>query len=588
MKEFSKVTRIDWRGPVHRGIQDKEDSDQAGYSERGRVALLVGSSGNKNLLADHLREFCDLIEPNGSILVPGSFDIAIVDINGLRQWREQLLDAKVREEPTFLPVILVLSSRELRHRFKSFWDTIDEFIISPIDRREFTERVSMLLRTRWLALAQRSYLAYVVNHDRVTGLPNKNLFMDRLTDAVRDASILNKQLYVTTVHIPLSQVMKSLGHYGLERVASSCSSRLVSLLRGEVSVARLAPEEWGLVLSPGATLSRALEICGRIRLLASAPVDVDGERIHLTPYMGVGIYPDDGEDAHSVLDSAMSALSEAKGKDSPDPVFYSRDIQHDALRFIRTETRLHEALEKQQFELWYQPQVDLKSRKPVGVEALVRWRLPGGELVPPGEFLPVAESTGQIKTIDRWVLEQACATMRAWRQDNLGIRHVSVNVTAEDIEMPDFVEFVEKTLDRYRLPPPTLELELTETALFEASSENLDKLNRLRTYGVSIAVDDFGKGYSSLSYLHKLPITTLKIDKEFVDNVTSSQTDAAITETIVWLARKFDLETIAEGVETQEQVEFLRSLNVSTGQGFFYARPMPESKLREWLLKGAG
>jgi EAL domain-containing protein (putative c-di-GMP-specific phosphodiesterase class I)/GGDEF domain-containing protein len=520
------------------------------------------------------------VEPSGPLLKPGSFDIAIVDIEGLRQWQKQLLDAKLREEPTFLPVVLVVSNSELRHRFKTFWDTIDEFIISPIDRREFTERVSMLLRTRRLALTQRSHLAYLVNYDRMTGLPNQNLFMDRLMDSVRDASILNKQVHITVIHIPLSRIMKSLGYHGLERVAAKCSTRLVALLRAEVSIARLTTEEWGLIHRPGDTLNHVLEICSRIQLLADEPIDVRGERIHLAPRIGIGVYPDDSSDAKGALDCAMAALSEAKGIT---PVFYSRRIQHEALRFIRTESRLHEALEKEQFELCFQPQLNLKSERPIGVEALVRWRLPSGELVPPGEFLAVATSTGQIQGIDRWVLEKACAAMDLWRHDNLGLERISVNVTVKDIEAPDFVEFTKKMLDKYQLPPPSLELELTETTLFEISNKNLEKLNFIRAYGVSIAVDDFGKGYSSLNYLHKLPITTLKIDKEFVSNVISSSTDAAITETIVWLAKRFNLETVAEGVETKEQIEFLRSLGVTTAQGFFYSSPIPESKLREWI-----
>jgi EAL domain-containing protein (putative c-di-GMP-specific phosphodiesterase class I)/GGDEF domain-containing protein len=578
MKEPSKVTRIEWRGSVHRKAENTDDdSDEF---RKGRIMLLLGSDGNRGILASHLRQFFDLVEPSGLLIKPESFDIAIVDIDGLRQWRKQLLNAKLREEPTFLPVVLVVSSSELRRRFKTFWDTIDEFIISPIDRREFTERVSMLLRTRQLALTQRSHLAYLVNYDRVTGLPNQNLFMDRLMDAVRDASILNKQLHITVIHIPLSRIMKSLGYDGLERVAAKCSTRLVALLRKEVSIARLTTEEWGLIHRPGDTLNCVLEICGRIQLLADEPIDVRGEWIHLAPRIGIGVYPDDSSDAKGALDCAMAALSEAKGIA---PVFYSRRIQHEALRFIRTESRLHEALEKEQFELWFQPQLSLKSERPIGVEALVRWRLPSGELVPPGEFLAVATSTGQIQRIDRWVLEKACATMDLWRHANLGLERISVNVTVKDIEAPDFVEFTEKMLDKYQLPPPYLELELTETALFEISNKNLEKLNLLRSYGVSIAVDDFGKGYSSLNYLHKLPITTLKIDKEFVSNVISSSTDAAITETIVWLAKKFNLETVAEGVETKEQVEFLRSLGVTTVQGFFYSAPIPEPKLREWI-----
>ncbi|MGR6035478.1 MAG: putative bifunctional diguanylate cyclase/phosphodiesterase [Candidatus Nitrosoglobus sp.] len=578
MKKPSKITRIEWRGSVYR--KEGSTDDENDESRKDRVTLLIGSNGNRELLANYLSQFFDIVEPNGPLLKPGSFDIAIVDIEGLRQWRKQLLDVKLREEPTFLPVVLVVSSSELRRRFKTFWDTIDEFIISPIDRREFTERVSMLLRTRRLALAQRSHLAYLVNYDRVTGLPNQNLFMDRLMDSVRDASILNKQIHITMIHIPLSRIMKSLGYHDLEWVAAKCSTRLVALLRTELSIARLTTEEWGLIHRPGDTLNRVLEICGRIQLIADEPIDVRGERIHLIPRIGIGVYPDDSSDAKGALDCAMAALSEAKGTA---PVFYSRKIQHEALKFIRTESRLHEALEKEQLELWFQPQLNLKNKKPIGVEALVRWRLPNGELVPPGEFLTVATSTGQIQRIDRWVFEKACAAMDLWRHDNLGLERISVNVTVQDIEAPDFVEFTKKVLGKYQLPPHSLELELTETALFEISNENLEKLNLLRSHGVSIAVDDFGKGYSSLNYLHKLPITTLKIDKEFVNNVISNSTDAAITETIVWLAKKFNLETVAEGVENKEQAEFLLSLGVTTAQGFFYSPPMPGSKLREWI-----
>ncbi|QBQ55915.1 putative bifunctional diguanylate cyclase/phosphodiesterase [Nitrosococcus wardiae] len=580
MKERTKVTWVEWRGPVHPRTESTAAANKNDESRKSQVMLLVESSGNRALLTQDLCQFCDLVEPSAPSLNPQSFDMAIVDMGGLRRWKVQLLDAKQREEPVFLPVILIISPSELRYPFKKFWDVIDEFIISPINRQEFTERVSMLLRTRQLALTQRSHLAYLVNYDRLTGLPNQNLFIEHLTDSVRDASILNQQVHVTVVHIPLSRTMKSLGHRGLERVASNCSTRLVVLLREEVLVARLTTEEWGLIHRPGETLNRVLEICGRIQLLADDSIPVRGEHIHLAPRIGIGVYPDDSSDANGTLDCAMAALSEAKGAI---PVFYSRQIQHEALRFIRTESRLHEALNKEQFELWFQPQISFKSGIPVGVEALVRWRLPSGEYVPPNEFLTVAASTGQIQRIDRWVLEKACATMDAWRHDNLRLERVSVNVTVEDIDAPDFVEFVQKILHQYQLPPPSLELELTETALFETNTKNLKKLNLLRSDGISIAVDDFGKGYSSLNYLHKLPITTLKIDKEFVENVMNSSTSAAIVETIVWLAKKFKLETVAEGIETKDQAEFLRSLGVTTAQGFFYGRPMPESKLRKWI-----
>ncbi|HEX7030050.1 MAG TPA: EAL domain-containing protein [Gammaproteobacteria bacterium] len=577
MNGHNKPVQLAWRATAAEG----GSAENAEQDARGRVLLLVGPGGNRERLAEHLRLQHDVLEPAGDVFPQEGFDLAVVDAAGFRQWHQQLMDVKTREEPTFLPVMLVLSRRDLRYRLRAFWDFIDEFVIAPIDRSEFTERVAMLLRARRLAVAQRAHLAYLVNHDRATGLPNKNLFMDRLVNAVREASVLDKSVYVTMVRLPLSRILKSLGHHGLERAAVNCSTRLRALLGNDVSLSRLTTEEWGLVHQPGTPMTDVIEICSRVQRLADEPVHVGNERIHLAPRIAVAQYPEDASDAAGTLDCAMSALSEASGTE---PVFYSRNVQQQALRFIRTEAHLHEALEKEQFELWFQPQLRLADRGMVGVEALVRWRLPGGELVPPGDFMAVAEASGLISRIDRWVLESACRTMRAWRASGAGIERVAVNVSAEDIKDSDFADFVIRTLERYELPPSSLELELTETTLFEISAENLEKLDRLRDYGISIAVDDFGTGYSSLSYLHKLPITTLKIDKAFVDNVNSNTTNEAITRTIVWLAKNFGLETVAEGIETEEQATYLRTMDVVTGQGFLYARPMPEKALREWLL----
>lgn len=563
---------IGWRGSSGGSISIEElttlDENQC-----GRVLLLARTGGNREQLLAHLRQHYEVLEPAEAALSLESFDLAVVEARCFWQWRRHLMEAKRREEPVFLPVMLVLAQRDLKHRLKAFWDVVDEFVIAPIERHEFTERAAMLLRTRRLALTQRAHLAYLVNHDRATDLPNKNLFMDRLINAVRDAAVLNTRLYMLVIHIPLARIMKSLGHHGLERAAMVCSMRLKTLLAEELSLARLTTEEWGVIARPGTSMDAVLEICRRIQVLADEPLTVLGERIHVLPRIGIGVYPDDASNAAHTLDCAIAALSQIEAEQ---PVFYSRDVQHQALRHIRTEARLHQALDEGQFELWYQPQVRLSDRKLVGVEALIRWRLPSGALVPPGDFMAVAEATGLIRDVDRWVLDNACAAMRRWRSEGNAPARIAVNVSAEDIKAADFAELVVHTLEQYKLPPPTLELELTETTLFEISAENLSKLNALKEYGVSVAIDDFGTGYSSLSYLHQLPITTLKIDKAFVDDVTHNQTNQAITRTIVWLAKNFNLELVAEGIETPAQAHYLASLDVQTGQGFLYGRPAPE------------
>lgn len=569
---------ICWRGSSSDSIltESLKTVDEK-YSER--VLLLACSGGNREQLLTHLQQRYEVVmEPDEPALSLPPFDLAVIEARSFWQWRHHLMEAKRREEPAFLPVMLVLPRRDVRRRLKAFWDVVDEFVVAPIDRNEFTERAAMLLRTRRLALTQRAHLAYLVNHDRATDLPNKNLFMDRFINAVRDAAVLDTRLYVMVIHVPLARIMKSLGHHGLERAAIACSARLKALLAEELSLARLTTEEWGLIPRPGTAMDVILEICRRIQLLAEKPLLVLGERIHVSPRIGIGVYPDDASNAANTLDCAITALSQAEAEQ---PVFYSRNIQHQALRHIRTEARLHEALDEAQFELWYQPQVRLSDRKRVGVEALLRWRLPSGDLVPPRDFMAVAEATGLIRDIDRWVLDNACAAMRRWRNEGNAPERISVNISAEDIKAADFVEVVKHTLARHELPPLVLELELTETTLFEICADSLAKLHALRAHGVSVAIDDFGTGYSSLSYLHRLPITTLKIDKAFVADVTHNATDKAITRAIVWLAKSFNLQIIAEGIETVEQAHYLSSLAVHTGQGFFYGRPVPEALLRQ-------
>lgn len=572
---------VSWRGAAHSGGMSIEQVLPTDYS--GRVLLAVGAAGNRRRLIEHLSQHYQVLEPEGGSLPEKAFDLAVVDQGGFMRWQQELINAKTREQPVFLPIMLIIPRAELTNRLRSYWNIIDEFLVSPVDRSELNQRAAMLLRTRRQALAQRSHLTYLVNHDRTTGLPNKELFLDRLNLAVHDATVLNQQLYAAVIQIPQTQVLKSVGARGMEIAARQCSDRLQHLLKGEYSLARLSTDIWGVYLRAGTSIDSVLDVCTRIHYLAAIPLEVDRERIHVEPRIGVAIYPNDASGAESLIDRALSALAQVNQLSAPS--FYSSQIQEQALRRIRTEARLHDALESEQFEMWLQPKVRMHDRQCVGAEALVRWRLPSGGLVPPGDFIAVAEAAGLIAQIDRWMLKQACGAMRRWKNKIRGQARVSVNIAPQHLQLPDFVPVVQQTLEEHHLPPSMLELELTETALVELSEENLDKLHTLRSLGVSIALDDFGTGYCSLSYLHRLPITTLKIDKSFVDNLTENSTNAAITQTIVWLARNCDLEVVAEGIETEAQAEHLVALEVEVGQGYLFGRPMPEREWGQWLRR---
>lgn len=578
-------------GVFWRGVAEENDEPASAASiHRESILLLVGSSGNRKRLAEHLGTRYQVLNPDEvesdesrSRKDPTAtpFDLAIVDTAGVARWRQLLVEARSYAQPVFLPAMLIASQKDLPRALQVCGAHIDEFLLSPIDPSELSQRVGMLMRARRQAMTQSTRLAYLTSHDQSSGLPNKMLFLDRLSQAVQDATVLDRKVYAIVIHVSLAPVLKSLGNHALERAGQACSDRLKTLLGEHCSLARLATEDWGLMLRAGASTDDALEVFRNVQKLESTPIHVGGERIHVSPSVGIAIYPDDASDASSLLDCAGAAL--ARTEQASRPAFYSRNVQRLALAHIRTEAGLHEALAKDQFELWFQPKVSLRDRSMVSVEALIRWRLPSGELVPPNNFIPIAERTGLIIQIDRWVLAKACEAMKAW-QSGGGPAQVAVNISAQHLDSLDFVATIEGTLSRFGVPPSALELELTETALADLGPENLEKLNTLRQLGVSIALDDFGTGYCSLSYLHKLPITTLKIDKCFVDHIASNGSDAAITQTIVSLAKNFQLRLVAEGIETDEQFSCLSDLKVEMGQGYLFARPMTIEALRKWSL----
>lgn len=572
-----------WRGMAG-------DVEAPSRTRREGILLLVDSAGNRKQLAKQLEPYYRIVcfdaadggEPvlqdaNGASL----FDLAIVDPAGMARWRDILIEARNRAQPVFLPTMLIASRDALSRALKVCEAHVDEFLLVPLDPGELRQRVELLLRARRQALTQSQRLAYLVSHDQNSGLPNKTLFLDRLSQAIQDGTLLNRQVFVIVIHVSLASVQQSLGNRALESIGLVCSERFEALLGEYASLARLSNEQWALMLKPGASTEDALEAFRKIQSLSKQPLYVFEERIHLSPSVGIAIYPDDATDANALLDCASAALTRTEQVSGP--AFYDRNVQRQALAYIRTEAGLHEALEKEQFELWFQPKVQLADRSVVSVEALIRWRLPSGDLVPPNNFIPVAESTGLIVQIDRWVLKKACECMRIW-QGQGGPAQIAVNVSAQNLEEADFVTIVKRTLAQTGIQPSAIELELTETAMMDLRKSNLNKLLELRDLGLGIALDDFGTGYCSLSYLHKLPITTLKIDKSFVDNIATNSSNTAITQTIVALARNFQLKLVAEGIETEEQVKCLVGLEVETGQGYIFARPMPFEEVRQWVM----
>jgi EAL domain-containing protein (putative c-di-GMP-specific phosphodiesterase class I)/DNA-binding response OmpR family regulator len=536
--------------------------------------------GNRREIERLLAQRYEIIGSDVADLVNAEFDLAIVDGPGLQRRQEILAEARSMVQPVFLPVMLILPRSDLRRRLGEMVSLIDDFIPSPIDRAEFVERVHILLRARQQALTQRDDLVRLVNYDRTTGLPNRHLFADRLAAAMRSADAQALSLVVVVIDIPLTRVRDTVGARGVEEAALACAYALVESISDSACLARLGDQQWGVYHLTASPTRDVVEMHERIRRLADKPIAAGGESLRVSPRLGVSLYPDDATSAAELIDAATAASTRAH---TGAPAFHSPAQRDRALHYLRTETRLHEALAREEFELWLQPKVPLQTDgSPVAAEALIRWRLPSGDLVPPGDFIPVAETSGFIRQITFWVLATAARTAAAWQAQGKSPCQIAVNVTPADIQHEGFLDWLEALCADNGIPPQALALELTETMFCDMGSQTLECLRLLRDRGFDIAIDDFGTGYSSLGLLHQLPAHTLKIDKSFVDHLPNDTSGASIVQVIINLAHEFGLRIVAEGIENAAQLDYLRASGVHVAQGYFIARPMPIADFEAW------
>ncbi len=544
--------------------------------EGNRILLLIDNRGNRQQIVQLLGNRYTVIWPNEDSLPYGKFDLAIADGPGLSRWHDTLTEIKSLEQPVFLPVIVILPHRELRNRSRILDSIIDDFVTIPVDRDEFLHRINMLLRARRQALEQRCELVRMINYDRTTGLPNRHLFTERVASRLESKDSHTLKVYVVVVHIPLAKVLETVGERAVEQAARICSKLLHEAVGDAAILARLSMENWAVQIPAGSSMEHILGICTRISRLATEPIEAAGESLRVKLQIGIACYPDDAATATEMIDAAISASSRAR---DGEPAFYAPGQRDAALHYLRTEAQLHDALTGEQFELWLQPKLDLRSNEIGSAEALIRWRLPSGDMVSPGDFIPIAETSGLIHDITYWVIRTAVRILAVWQRDF----RIAVNITPADIQQKDFPTWLQQLCSEYGISPGSIELELTETMVCDMDEQTIDRLRDLRRIGFMIAIDDFGTGYSSLGFLHQLPIDKLKIDKRFIDDIPGRSNGASVTRTIINLAQEFGLETVAEGIEKEEQLDYLRAAKVDYGQGFYIARPMPSGVFDTWL-----
>jgi len=468
-----------------------------------------------------------------------------------------------------------------------FWN---QLFIAPVPNAEgvITHHIGVINDVTDLMRYQEQ-LEYQANYDSLTRLPNRNLLRDRLQHALIVAQRQHKGVAVVFIDLDgFKNVNDSLGHSVGDRLLSVVAERLARCTRTSDTVARHGGDEFVIVMTDTVDEQSLIAWMERVRASISEPVWLDGTELYVGCSMGASLFPQDGDDAETLMKKADLAMYRAKDMGRNTFQFYQPEMNASVGARLNLERRLRRALRDNEFLLHYQPQVDIESGQIVGTEALVRWRDPEVGLVPPSSFIPVAEESGLIGPLSEWVLREACRQNKAWQDEGLPPARVSVNLSARVFQQRDIAKLVMQVLAETGLEPQYLELELTESTIMRNAEEAVSMLNELHALGIGLAIDDFGTGYSSLSYLKRFPVDRLKIDRSFVSDIGISGDDETITSAIIALAHSLKLQVIAEGVETSAQLDFLRERACDEMQGFYFAKPLSTDAISELFQGGVG
>jgi len=427
-------------------------------------------------------------------------------------------------------------------------------------------------------------LEYQANYDFLTALPNRNLLLDRLTQSINNAQRSNEKVAILLIDLDhFKEINDSLGHNMGDKILVDFSKRLSSKVRKSDTLSRLGGDEFCIILNNIKDRDSVLTFISKITELTKKPFEIDEHILYVNISIGISMYSEDGEDANHLLKNADAALYKSKNDGRNTYCFYDQQMTQKAMDRVFLETSLRKALKDDQLVVFFQPQFDSRHDKIVGMEALVRWEHPTLGIIPPNDFIPLAELTGMIVQLDRIVMRKALLQYAKWQKAYLYNGKISLNVTINQLEDDTFLGFVKNLLNELDCEIKNIEFEVTETQLMRNPEKSIKILNELNDLGIAISIDDFGTGYSSLAYLKKLPISKLKIDRSFVKDIPSDSDDVAITKTIINLCESLNLKVIAEGVETLDQKRFFIENGCKFIQGYFYSKPVSSSQMEELL-----
>ncbi|HEX6188834.1 MAG TPA: EAL domain-containing protein [Pyrinomonadaceae bacterium] len=532
-----------------------------------------------------------------AVLDEKRFDLVISDINMAGISGLELVPLVLKRNSDAV-VIMVSGQQTIDYAIEAMRVGAFDYITKPVNIDHIEAAVRRALSHHYLLEEKRRYenhleqmvqertaeLEYLAYHDKLTGLPNRTLFVDRCNSAVAAAKANGHLAGVVLISLDrFKHINDTLGHFAADQLLKDVAARFQNLVCNTDVVARFEGAEFAILLNGILGPDEPEKICCSIREQFKKPFGVTNQEVYLTASVGISLTSDSGNGA-SILQNAGAALHRAKTTGGNNYQFYTADMNASALTRLSLETSLRRAIDNDEFVTFYQPVVDLSSSEIVGTEALVRWNHPQFGLLPPIEFLDLAESTGLIKDISECVLRTASLQTRQWQAQGRQELRLAVNVSARQFRQKDFLERIVNIVRETRLGPQSLELELTESSIMENPESAAEILREIRSLGISVAIDDFGTGYSSMSYLKRFCVDTLKIDRSFVQGVATDTHDAAMVKAMIALAHDLNLRVVAEGIETEAQLAFLNQLRCDEGQGYLFAKPEAAAVVRDRLF----
>ncbi|WP_165912716.1 sensor domain-containing protein [Effusibacillus lacus] len=539
-----------------------ENNSDAIYSVDLYGKLLTVNPAAEKLTGYHAKELCNrnMIE----LVVPEDVEKAITHFN----------KAKAGDPQDYEVSVIHNEGQILQIHVKNVPIVVNNRIVGVYGiARDVTARNK--------AIETINHMAY---HDILTDLPNRRFFQEQLRVGLQHAKAQGEKLAVVFLDLDRFKVINdTYGHGAGDRLLQIIADRLQDCRGDNEVVARMGGDEFTLLIPGIKEAEDALGTVQRVFRALKEPIFINGLEVHITTSIGIAVYPNDGEDAETLMKHADSAMYRAKEQGKNNYQFFAPVLSSDWVQWLTLENDLRKALERKEFKIYYQPQISIRTGRVIGLEALIRWHHPEKGLISPAQFIPLAEETGLIVPIGEWVLWEACRQNREWQDAGYAKMRIAVNTSARQFQQGNLAQTVQNVLRETGLDPRWLELELTESAAMHQAENVIDILQQIKKLGVSISIDDFGTGYSSLNYLKRFPVDFLKIDQTFVHDINQDSDDAVIVNAMIAVAHSLNLKVVAEGVETQEQLDFLKQRRCDVVQGYFFSKPVPGEEIESML-----